>query len=88
MHNYQPQTIPRSSHITDLEDLRQEEKKPNQVIKDVNNLYLLDPGVKHKPGILEGTHKIHTCLSITAAGVLLQTVDSTDYKKKNNLSSH
>lgn len=48
----QPQMIPGNSNITDMEDLGQIEggKKPGQVIKDVNILYLLDPQVKHKPG--------------------------------------
>lgn len=49
-------------------------KKPGQVIKDVNILYLLDPGVKHKPGIFKGACRTHTCPSTTATGVLLQII--------------
>lgn len=74
--------LPGSSRITDTEDLWQmylQEIKTGQVIKDVNILYLLDPGVKHKPGILKGMCKMHTCLSATATGVLLQIMDNTDY---------
>ena len=64
MRIHQAQTIPGSSRTTNTDDLRQMyfhgEKITGQVIKDVNILYFLDPGVKHKPEILKGTCKVHT----------------------------
>lgn len=64
----QLQIIPGSNRIIDMEDLWKiylpGEKKTGQVIKDVTTVYLPDSGVKHKPGILKGMCKAHTCLPL------------------------
>lgn len=81
-HICQPKTILGRTLITDMENMKiyLQGEKASPVVKNINVLYLLDPGRMHKLGILKWMWKKCTCLPTTAMHFLLQITDSTDFK--------
>ncbi|XP_046769782.1 radial spoke head protein 9 homolog isoform X3 [Gallus gallus] len=81
-HICQPKTILGRTLITDMENMKiyLQGEKARPVVKNINVLYLLDPGRMHKLGILKWMWKKCTCLPTTAMHFLLQITDSTDFK--------
>lgn len=66
----------------------QGKKKTDQVIKDVNTVYLPDSGAKHKPGILKSTCKTYTCLPLPQVFCCKLWIVQMMIIKEINFSSH